>query len=229
VIRSILRRPGRVLVAMLLWVGNWPDVLSAQTEYRSGDYIVRPTLCWTSVMEFYDPRAYPYFSVDGYFFDANPFQLTRWMENNYAMIMRSTKGWSLVDVTGRYRWTDARIYVNCYVREYMFGLITQPYATVTFEFGVVEPISTACNSEPRDPSGGVYITSVGSAEYDPYDPDQIVSSDCETGGGDGGGGTGGGGLNCWDEYMVIEISYDDGQSWQVWWEGWGRVCQQNEA
>jgi hypothetical protein len=213
---------------MLLFAGAQPDALSGQTQYRSGDYIMRPVPCWTTIMEFHDPQAFPYYSVDGYFFDANPFQATRWMNGNRSMIMRSVKGAQLIDVTGRYRWTDARIWVDCFVREYAWGLITQPYATVAFEFGVVEPISTACGSEPGDPWGGEYITSIGVPEYDPYDPDQIVVSDCG-GGGAGGGETGGGGLNCWNEHMVIEISYDGGRTWQVWWEGWGIVCEQNEA
>lgn len=226
--RSILRRPWRVLAALLPWAGYRPDGLCAQEEYRYGDYIVRRTPCWETVLEFYDPRAFPYYSVDGYFFDANPFQITRWMDGNTGMIMRSTRGTWLIDMSGRYRWTDARIKVDCYVREYLWGLISQPYAVVAYELGTVEPVSTACDSEPGDPWGGEYITAVGSPEYDPYDPDQVVASDCESGG-DGGAGGLPGGLNCWAEYMVIEISYDGGKTWHVWWEGWGTVCEQNEA
>lgn len=47
--------------------------------------------------------------------------------------------------------------------------------------------------------------------------------------GGGGGGEDGGGsgptLVCEDAYIVIEISYDGGQTWQMWWEGWGTECE----
>ena len=179
-------------------------------------------------MEFYDPRAFPHYSVDGYFFDANPFQITRWMDGNTSMIMRSMKGASLVDVTGRYRWTDARIRVDCYVRDYLFGLISQPYALVRYELGSVEPVSTACASDPEDPWGGEYLTEIGSEAYDPYDPEPSAPADCGGGAGEEGSGANEG-LTCWQEYMVIEISYDGGVTWQEFWSGWGTVCEPNEA
>jgi hypothetical protein len=31
-------------------------------------------------------------------------------------------------------------------------------------------------------------------------------------------------LVCWEEYVVIEISYDGGLTWQTYWSGWGTVC-----
>jgi hypothetical protein len=218
-----------VLFATLLWVGNSQDVLSAQEEYRSGDYVIRPAVCWTTVMEFYDRGAFPYYSVDGYFFDANPFQTTRMLDGNRSMIMRSSKGRWLTDVTGRYRWTDARIRVDCFIREYFGGLVQQPYATAAYELGVVEPVSTACGPVPEDPWGGEYITDIGDPQYDPYDPDQVsTADDCSSGSGDTGSGENGG-WNCWYEYMVIEISYDGGKTWHLWWEGWGRVCEENET
>ena len=36
-------------------------------------------------------------------------------------------------------------------------------------------------------------------------------------------------MTCWQEYMVIEISYDGGITWQEFWSGWGTVCEQNES
>jgi hypothetical protein len=42
------------------------------------------------------------------------------------------------------------------------------------------------------------------------------------GGGSGGGG--GGGLTCETDYLVIEVSYDGGLTWETWWEGAGQVC-----
>lgn len=63
--------------------------------------------------------------------------------------------------------------------------------------------------------------------YDPYAPEQAEDTasvqDC---GGSGGGG-GGGELECWWEWMEIEISYDGGVTWQPFWSGLGQVCQQS--
>lgn len=53
-----------------------------------------------------------------------------------------------------------------------------------------------------------------------YDPE---SPDCDPYDGTSGGATSGGD-NCHDEYVVIEISYDDGATWHKWWEGWATVC-----
>lgn len=57
--------------------------------------------------------------------------------------------------------------------------------------------------------------------YDPYGP----GGGCTGSGGQGGGGDdGGGALVCSPAYIVIEISYDGGNTWEVWWEGWGETC-----
>jgi hypothetical protein len=212
----------------VLLTGTAPRFLSAQDEYRTPDYVVRRIPCWTTNMVFYDPVGFPYYSVDGYFFDANPFQTTRFMDGNTSMIMRSSNGYSLMDVSGRYRWTDARIRVNCYARDYLYGLITQPYAVVVHEFGTVEPFSTACKSDPDERDAGQYITSIDSEEYNPYDPDQQILVDCEDG--DFGGNPGSvGNMTCWQEHMVIEISYDGGVSWNEFWSGWATVCESNAS
>lgn len=229
--RLLSRRLSLMFSGCLLLLGTTCDGLVAQDEYRSADVVIRRAPCWTTTMEFYDRQAFPYYSVQGYFFDANPFQTTRMMDGNTSMIMRSMKGYSLLDVTGGYRWTDARIRVDCYVRELLFGLMSQYYATVRYELGRVEPVSTACESVPEDPwggDGGEYITEIGSAAYDPYDPEQTLASDCS---GESAGASGGEneGMTCWQEYMVIEISYDGGITWQEFWSGWGTVCEQNQS
>ncbi|HEY0154158.1 MAG TPA: hypothetical protein VGB92_19245 [Longimicrobium sp.] len=64
--------------------------------------------------------------------------------------------------------------------------------------------------------------------YDPYDPYSPTDAgdDCERSG-DGSGGDSGdasGGDSCRSEYVVIEVSYDDGATWQVYWEGYATVC-----
>jgi copper homeostasis protein CutC len=38
-------------------------------------------------------------------------------------------------------------------------------------------------------------------------------------------GQGSGGTTCHYEYMVIEVSYDDGKTWSVLWEGTTAVCE----
>ena len=48
------------------------------------------------------------------------------------------------------------------------------------------------------------------------------------GGGPGGGDDGSGlvgELNCHVEWLTMEISYDGGQTWQLYWEGYGNVCE----
>jgi hypothetical protein len=55
----------------------------------------------------------------------------------------------------------------------------------------------------------------------PIDPESYI-----------GGGSGGGGgddeesdADCPTEYVIIEVSYDNGVTWQVWWEGEISVCE----
>ena len=45
-------------------------------------------------------------------------------------------------------------------------------------------------------------------------------------GGGGGADDGGGGWSCSTEYVVIEISYDGGATWQTWWQGYATVCEE---
>jgi len=42
--------------------------------------------------------------------------------------------------------------------------------------------------------------------------------------GGSGGGSGGEEDNCTTEYVVVEVSYDDGVTWQTVWEGYATVC-----
>ena len=115
-------------------------------------------------------------------------------------MFRSSKGRDLVDATGRYIWKDNRIKVNCYVRRYWWGY-NQPYAVVTAEFGTVYPYS--CDG-------------IRAATYDPY------STDCSGSTGSGGGESST--VDCQTEHIRIEISYDGGQTWSLWWEGWVTTC-----
>jgi hypothetical protein len=61
------------------------------------------------------------------------------------------------------------------------------------------------------------------ADYILADVDIGASPDavCSEGGGGGGGPT----LSCRSEWDSIEISYDGGASWELFWEGWVEVCE----
>jgi hypothetical protein len=56
----------------------------------------------------------------------------------------------------------------------------------------------------------------------------LLANACDGGGDDSPGGGdddgGGGDLECWEEYIIIEVSVDGGDTWHTWWEGWGTVC-----
>jgi hypothetical protein len=190
-------------------------------------------------MEFYSPSAFPYYEVDGYYFDANPFTATRMLEGNTAMIMRSSRGRTLTDASGQKVWTDARVYVRCFVVRYMYGLISQPYAMVVREFGTVQDKAYACSS------GGGYTGTELDANYDPYASSSYVTYDetadysynaaylgdvdCSGSGSTGGSGggsesSGPGGSTCRSEWIVVEVSYDNGLTWTVLYEGYARVC-----
>jgi uncharacterized membrane protein YgcG len=193
------------------------------------EFVVRPHPCWTMTMEFYDPQAFPYYSVNGYFFDANPFQGYRYVNSPDKILMRSSKAapggtsytglYPLRDVSGSKVWTDARILVQCYVKESFFGLISTQYAVVAQEFGSVEDARTAC--EGGDPTRLVI-------DYDPYNPyPEGGDGSCGSpgSGGEPGGGGGGSSGACHDEWLIVERSDDGGATWYVVWEGWGTVCE----
>jgi hypothetical protein len=58
----------------------------------------------------------------------------------------------------------------------------------------------------------------------------IAYNNCRTGGDGGGGGGGGGGsqtggnTGCSNQWIIVEVDYNDGNGWQVVYEGWATVC-----
>lgn len=64
--------------------------------------------------------------------------------------------------------------------------------------------------------------------YDPYSPgspvDSTLCSGGDTAGGGGGSGGGIGGVTCWTEWVELEISYDDGVTWQYFGGYPASVC-----
>jgi hypothetical protein len=175
--------------------------------------VSRPYPCWSGTMEFFG--SYPYFMHDGYAFDANPFQVVQYREGNTAMIMVSSKGWRLVDMTRRKIWTDTRIYVQCRVISYPWGY-NRTYAIVLHEYGMMEDCDDGPNRNPYDTGFDPY--------YETGDPD---SGEC------GIGGTGSPepppnlppGTICNNEWMAIDVSEDGGVTWRTIWEGIVKVCR----
>jgi hypothetical protein len=142
-----------------------------------------------------------------------------------------------ISLDGSVRWRGAQILVHCYATMLWGGSRTYHYHPVAYN-GTLESLRSACTDDPPT-WGGDYITNEPSAGVvmddgtepltrltrDPYregaPPDTYIT-DCTGGGGDAGGS---GSVACHWEYMTIEISYDGGKTWSVWWEGWGQICE----
>lgn len=60
--------------------------------------------------------------------------------------------------------------------------------------------------------------------YDPYAPEENAATASCGGGGGGGGSDSGGNYSCYWDYITLEISYDGGQTWEHFWSGWAKVC-----
>lgn len=133
---------------------------------------------------------------------------------------------------GRATWSNPGAYVEC-TNTWWFN----PNGTVNHvEFrwhvidyrGDIRGNDDGCGGDGGDWGGTdpIYATS-----YDPYAPEQagddVLVHDC--GGGGAGGGSAGGTLECWWEWMEIEISYDGGKTWHPFWSGWGQVCEEQAA
>lgn len=185
---------------------------SGQVQYDVGGSDVVPAACH-GTEEFYSIAAYPYFEADGYFFDANPFVLAKWTSTSSG-IYRSTRGYSLVDVSGTKVWTDTRLAAACF--EFNLGLVRVHFAKVLTILGTVVDRSTACNGSG---ASGPFTA----IDYDPYDPGGTTSFECGSDPTDN-SGEDDGGAECRSEYVIIEVSNDGGATWQTLWEGMATVC-----
>jgi hypothetical protein len=122
----------------------------------------------------------------------------------------------ILSENGGLRWHDARILVHCFATRPSVGVVMLHYHQVDSS-GRTEIVRCTSGSGPdpfeRDPYG---------AAYDPYAasaPGDALATDC-TGGGMPGTGSGG----CQSVFLIIEVSYDGGNTWTSVWEGWGTVC-----
>ncbi|HEX6367794.1 MAG TPA: hypothetical protein VF006_02600 [Longimicrobium sp.] len=150
-----------------------------------------------------------------------------------------------ISVDGTTRWRRARVLVHCFVTLSWGGSRTYHYHPIAYN-GTLEPVGTACGGgdDPPDWGGGEYITTdPGGDEFPPEEapltrlrrdttkagvPPDTYITECP-GGGAGGNQGGAGNITCHWEYMIIEISFDGGKTWYVWWEGWGQVCEENAS
>jgi hypothetical protein len=206
-----LSRVAAFTSSLLILSGLLPTTASSQTQYSTTEGEIAPAPC-NGIEEFYSLNAYPYFNNDDYFFDANPFTLSKWTSTSSG-VYRSTRGYSLVDVTGQKIWRDARVAASCY--EINLAVAKVHYAIVTAILGMLVDRTTACNDSGPN-------TGYAAIEYDPYAESGNDATECPSGSGSGGGGAEGGG--CRMEWLIVEISYDAGASWHTLWEGYGWVC-----
>jgi hypothetical protein len=79
----------------------------------------------------------------------------------------------------------------------------------------------ACNDGEYDP-----YAYAGYDPYDPYAPEEDFWCTPDDGGGGGSEGDSGEGGSCRTEMVAIEISYDDGATWHLLWEGPATVCDE---
>lgn len=138
--------------------------------------------------------------------------------NWYAPVGTST----LISTDGKARWEYPQIEVLCWIYNAM-DILSRHYDPVRFSGTVKE-----CGASGSGGDVSLTTSDIGmDPSYDPYDTYDPGGGSCEESGGSGGtgGGTGGGGSVCHTEAITIEISYDDGMTWETWWEGYATVCE----
>ena len=112
---------------------------------------------------------------------------------------------------GKAEWSNPEVQVLCWIYNAL-DIIAYHYDPYAFRGTVKE-----CGEGGG--GSGTFVTDppleTGYDPYDGYPPTGECSSN---------GGSGSGSASCHDEYVSIEISYDGGVTWQVWWEGWAIVC-----
>lgn len=159
-------------------------------------------------------------------------------------------GPNIISLDGSKIWRNAGIIVRCTREEWIdLGVLR-----AGVEFRVTKFLGTVsdnCPSGSGGGGGGDPIQMVSDTQFDPYDAPSVVASDgsdavtsvllynsyldawyapetdpwgnpsCgSTDAGDGGDG----GKTCTTEWIVVEISYDEGLTWEPYWQGYAQVC-----
>jgi len=134
-----------------------------------------------------------------------------------------TSGDGIISFDTSARWYEPELYVECTATDKFYGghiiAVNEHYSVLDNRGEIV--VCKGRGTALLEPTGE--NTGFGpDATYDPYS--NFGDSDgCESEGGSG--GSGGGSATCWDEYIYVEIAYDDGATWEIIWEGWGQVCE----
>lgn len=209
------------------------------TALLAGHFIVTPLRAQAG--SYYPPIAEAYDEIadvscptglNSHFNDYQPVEhqgagfFSVWMSESRAHPLPS-RNWyvaspntTILSVDGAVRWYDARVRVHCFVTRSMY--------LMTFHF---HPIATSGRTEIVPCTNGPG-TAIDEQRYDPYDADPVVAGGCSTGGSGGHPGkpggdpdAGGSGTDeCSIEYIYVEISFDEGKTWEVIWEGYTAVC-----
>ena len=189
---------------------------------------VRPAHC-----AYRDPPTghFGYYGFRGYTFDLNGFDLQFETWNPAAGTWQgrySTDPPTPRDVGGSVYWSGAAVDMICF-QVYLYGLGWFQNQLVVWDHGETYPI-------PSDPScdgdgGGDDDEWMDQAPT--YRASGVLPTDASAscggdggGGGGGGGGDGGGGSGCTVQWGTIEISYDGGATWEVWWQGYYTLCEE---
>lgn len=152
-----------------------------------------------------------YFDGHSYTTQWFPVRISRPL-SSYELYRPPTSTPNLTSADGKARWMAASIFVHCWVERNPY-FVRRHYDIV--DYGGYTVLTTAsCGQD-------AYRLVDDQDPYDPYGPDCPGSG---SGGGDESGGVGGGGA-CHQEHVVVEISYDNGATWSVYWEGYATVCE----
>ncbi|HEX8451882.1 MAG TPA: hypothetical protein VF647_07290 [Longimicrobium sp.] len=186
----------------------------------------------------WDYRSIGNVDVDGYFFDANPFTLSRWT-SQHTGIYSSTRGRRVVDMSGTKVWTDARANASCW--DSSVGPIHIWWARWEGHLGTVEDVNAACEGgtggnsvvtgpsdpgyDPSDPNGdGCGDGTGGQASGTQFQPGQATGGETVTwSGGVGNGGTSVCGSLAVVEYVCIDV-WDEEAGWVEWDCGYATTC-----
>jgi uncharacterized membrane protein YgcG len=151
-----------------------------------------------------------------------------------SMLRGATQGYNIAtyDVIGnpvsadrRWEWRQGGMTIRCEIWHIRRGGVRMSLRTYTplDTWGPIVPSNDECHLDELRTNRSFSVALDDVLSMDPGYP-------CDPGGdgggggdpGDGGGGSGGSG--CTREYGVIEISYDGGLTWEVWWQGWYTLC-----
>jgi hypothetical protein len=123
----------------------------------------------------------------------------------------------VISTDGTKRWTTPTANVTCFL-DWYYTYPGSPQMDTYYRWHINFYGGTVSNC-----SGSTQLQDDPGGPYDPYSEWGDTCSDDPTLSGSGGEG-GGGGADCHEEWVVIEISYDDGGTWETWWEGYATVC-----